>query len=271
MAESEESAEIAAEELPATPADDNDDDHTAAESEGPEGAAMDDGEETDMFQDIPQRSAELCDSVRLERRPSLVPIFAHGDEVTSGCFIGETSHARQTEPEGGAVAVVNHRAPSVQSDDSAKTAAGELPAAPVEEDEEDEEGDANTVDKQTHNTTLDDGSCVLKITYGASGTCFRPSVEDEEDDDDANTAAEPEAPEGAAADDEEEAYIPRAQPRQPVEPNRYPVINRRLPQVFNRNDPWQDSYFHSIAHLRRAALQIDNLDYVHDLRQKTKA
>ena len=167
--------------------------------------------------------------------------------------------------------VVNHRAPSVQSDDSAKTAAGELPAAPVEEDEEDEEGDANTVDKHTHNTTLDDGSCVLKITYGATGTCFRPSVEDEEDDDDANTAAEPEAPEGAAADDEEEAYIPRAQPRQPVEPNRYPVINRRLPQVFNRNDPWQDSYFHSIAHLRRAALQIDNLDYVHDLRQKTKA
>ena len=115
------------------------------------------------------------------------------------------------------VNIANDDAASVQSDDSAETAAEELPAV---EDEEDE------------------------------------------DDDDANTAAEPEAAEGAAMDDEEEAYIPRAQPRQPLQPNHNPIIHRPLPQAWNPNDPWHDLYTQGVRHLRRAAVQVDNLDYV---------
>ena len=120
---------------------------------------------------------------------------------------------------GGSLNLRDDRTESVQSDDSAQTAAEELPAADVEDEEE-------------------------------------------EDDDDADTAAEPEAAEGAAMDDEEEAYIPRVQPRQPLQPNRYPIIDRPLPQAWNPNDPWHDLYTQGIRHLRRAALQIDNLDYV---------
>ena len=138
---------------------------------------------------------------------------------------GEESDVPDEEPEINAGAFPNlleNRAPSVQSDESAETAAEELPDARVENDENDEN----------------------------------------DEDDDAATAAEPEGPEGAAPDDEEVDFIPRAQPRQPLQPNRYPFINRPLPHVFNPNDPWQDLYVQGVGHLRRAALQIDNLDYV---------